>query len=289
MCPHDKRKPSLIIDCAIRVLQGQTAAVEAGHLPGRDLHPQVVDLQALADREEVLDGVHLGRAALEARPLGLELEELLLPLLDLLGAQRRHEPEPGQVAFFPVIIMAMLAEGIAKTVERDSVVMALWRAVWTILLALLVLLLVLWLDPPSMLVLLFTGPLLLMLLVVDAIALAALVLLQQGRGADVGAAFGSGSSNTMFGSGGSASFLTKLTVWLAIGFFAISFGLAWTAKERAENMSTLGIPQVEAPAPDAAPADDVPAVDVPAVDVPEEAAEQLTEEAESVDSDIPDV
>ncbi len=123
---------------------------------------------------------------------------------------------------------------------------------------------------------------LLMLLVVDAIALAALVLLQQGRGADVGAAFGSGASNTMFGSSGSASFLTKLTVWLAIGFFAISFGLAWTAKERAANMGTLGIPQVQAPAVDMAPAED----EVPVVDLPEE---QLTEEAESVDSDIPDV
>ena len=127
---------------------------------------------------------------------------------------------------------------------------------------------------------------LLMLLVVDAIALAALVLLQQGRGADVGAAFGSGASNTMFGSGGSTSFLTKLTVWLAIGFFVISFGLAWTAKERAENMGNLGIPQVEAPVVDLAPAD---TVEAPASDVPEEAAEQLTEEAESVDSDIPDV
>ena len=73
---------------------------------------------------------------------------------------------------------------------------------------------------------------LLMLLVVDALALAGLVLIQQGRGADVGAAFGSGSSNTMFGSGGTASFLTKITVWLAIGFFMISFGLAYAAKER---------------------------------------------------------
>ena len=125
---------------------------------------------------------------------------------------------------------------------------------------------------------------LLMLLVVDAIALAALVLLQQGRGADVGAAFGSGASNTMFGSGGSTSFLTKLTVWLAIGFFVISFGLAWTAKERAENMGNLGIPQVEAPVVELAPAD---TVEAPVSDVPE--AEQLTEEAESVDSDIPDV
>ena len=130
---------------------------------------------------------------------------------------------------------------------------------------------------------------LLMLLVVDAIALAALVLLQQGRGADVGAAFGSGASNTMFGSSGSASFLTKLTVWLAIGFFAISFGLAWTAKERAANMGTLGIPQVEAPAADDAPEELAPEEEAPAVDIPEVPSEQLTEEAESVDSDIPDV
>ena len=129
---------------------------------------------------------------------------------------------------------------------------------------------------------------LLMLLVVDAIALAALVLLQQGRGADVGAAFGSGASNTMFGSSGSASFLTKLTVWLAIGFFAISFGLAWTAKERAANMSTLGIPQVEAPAIEQAPVE-TGEEDVPVVDLPEDVPEQLTEEAERVDSDIPDV
>lgn len=74
---------------------------------------------------------------------------------------------------------------------------------------------------------------LLILLVVDALALVALVLLQQGKGADVGAAFGSGSANTFFGSAGSASFLTKATAWLAIGFFAISFGLAYTAKEQA--------------------------------------------------------
>ena len=49
----------------------------------------------------------------------------------------------------------------------------------------------------------------LILLVVDAIALGVLVLIQQGRGADVGAAFGSGSSNTMFGSAGSASLQLK--------------------------------------------------------------------------------
>ena len=125
---------------------------------------------------------------------------------------------------------------------------------------------------------------LLMLLVVDALALAALVLLQQGRGADVGAAFGAGAANTMFGSTGSTSFLTKLTVWLAIGFFLISFGLAWTAKERAANVGNLGIPTVEAPAPESG---DLPG-DIPALEGPE-AAEQLTPEPESVDSDIPDL
>lgn len=88
---------------------------------------------------------------------------------------------------------------------------------------------------------------LVILLVVDAIALGALVLLQQGKGADVGAAFGSGSANTLFGSTGSASFLTKATVWLSIAFFAISFGLAYTAKERAAAAGTIGLPEIEQP------------------------------------------
>ena len=86
---------------------------------------------------------------------------------------------------------------------------------------------------------------LLILLVADAIALAALILLQQGKGADIGAAFGSGSSNTVFGSAGSASCLRKLTTWLAIAFFLISFGLAYTAKERAASLRGIGIPVVE--------------------------------------------
>ena len=85
---------------------------------------------------------------------------------------------------------------------------------------------------------------LLTLLSLDAIALTALVLLQQGKGADVGAAFGSGSSNTIFGASGSAPFLTKLTTWLAILFFAITFGLAYIAKERVLEGNSQGIPQV---------------------------------------------
>jgi preprotein translocase subunit SecG len=85
------------------------------------------------------------------------------------------------------------------------------------------------------------------LLVVDALALTVLVLLQQGKGADVGAAFGSGSSNTMFGSSGSSSFFTKATAWLAIGFFVIAFALAYIAQDRADAAGSLGIPVVDQP------------------------------------------
>ena len=85
---------------------------------------------------------------------------------------------------------------------------------------------------------------LLTLLSIDAIALTVLVLLQQGKGADVGAAFGSGSSNTVFGAAGSAPFLTKLTTWLAIVFFAITFGIAYLAKERVASVDVEGIPQI---------------------------------------------
>jgi len=85
---------------------------------------------------------------------------------------------------------------------------------------------------------------LLSLMVLDALALTVLVLLQQGKGADVGAAFGSGSSNTMFGGVGSTSFLTRATAWLAIGFFIIAFALAYIAKQRAGEAGNLGIPTV---------------------------------------------
>ncbi len=90
---------------------------------------------------------------------------------------------------------------------------------------------------------------LLVLLVTDALVLTILVLMQQGKGADVGAAFGSGSSSTMFGSVGSGSFLTRATSWLAVAFFAIAFALAYIAKEKADSVSDLGIPQVEQQVP----------------------------------------
>ena len=89
---------------------------------------------------------------------------------------------------------------------------------------------------------------LLILLVVVCLALGALVLIQQGRGSDIGAAFGSGAANTVFGSGGATPFLVKFTAMLAIGFFAVTFALAFTAKEkskeRAEEYEFGDIPQL---------------------------------------------
>ena len=93
--------------------------------------------------------------------------------------------------------------------------------------------------------------------VVIAVALVGLVLIQQGKGADAGAAFGGGASQTVFGSQGSGSFLTKMTTLLAVVFFVTSFSLAIFAKERAEVAGEAGIPVVQessAPSVDDAPA-----------------------------------
>ena len=73
--------------------------------------------------------------------------------------------------------------------------------------------------------------LLFILQVIVAIAVIAFVLIQHGKGADAGAAFGSGSSSTVFGSQGSGSFLTKVTTFLAIVFLANSLLLAYLASQ----------------------------------------------------------
>jgi preprotein translocase subunit SecG len=78
-----------------------------------------------------------------------------------------------------------------------------------------------------------------------AIAVIGLILIQQGKGADAGASFGSGASQTIFGSQGSGNFLTKTTSWLAFAFFATSFGLAIIAKDKAGALVDVDIPQVE--------------------------------------------
>lgn len=75
-----------------------------------------------------------------------------------------------------------------------------------------------------------------------AIGVVALVLLQQGKGADAGASFGAGASSTVFGSQGSTTFLSRVTAILAAGFFMTSLGLAFFAKDKADGMAQVGLP-----------------------------------------------
>ncbi|MCY1263252.1 preprotein translocase, SecG subunit [compost metagenome] len=77
---------------------------------------------------------------------------------------------------------------------------------------------------------------------VMALGLVALVLLQHGKGADAGASFGAGASATVFGSQGSATFLSRFTAILAAVFFITSLGLAYFAKEKADMIRNVGLP-----------------------------------------------
>ncbi len=85
--------------------------------------------------------------------------------------------------------------------------------------------------------------------VLVAVALIGLVLIQHGKGADAGAAFGSGASGTVFGARGAANFLTRTTAWLAAAFFASSLGLAYLVNDRTGRTAGSVTDGIEAPAP----------------------------------------
>ncbi|HYG41748.1 MAG TPA: preprotein translocase subunit SecG [Bordetella sp.] len=70
---------------------------------------------------------------------------------------------------------------------------------------------------------------LLVVQVLSALSIIVLVLLQQGKGADMGSAFGSGSSGSLFGATGAANFLSRTTKWAAVVFFATTLGLAYVS------------------------------------------------------------
>lgn len=91
--------------------------------------------------------------------------------------------------------------------------------------------------------------LVLILHVLASLAIIGLVLIQHGKGADMGSGFGGGASNTVFGSGGAGSFLQKTTTYLAVGFFVTSFGLAVFAKNKSVEAGQLGVPDVVEQAP----------------------------------------
>ena len=78
--------------------------------------------------------------------------------------------------------------------------------------------------------------------VLSAISIVVLVLLQQGKGADMGAAFGSGSAGSVFGAAGSANFLSRTTAVAATVFFLTTLALAYTNKgPNIESSAPVGI------------------------------------------------
>ena len=80
--------------------------------------------------------------------------------------------------------------------------------------------------------------------VIAALAIVGLVLLQQGKGADAGASFGAGASQTVFGASGSGNFLVRATTISAVIFFVTSLSLAIFAKNQAGTGTTVGLPIV---------------------------------------------
>ena len=92
-----------------------------------------------------------------------------------------------------------------------------------------------------------------------AMSIIGLIMIQQGKGADMGASFGAGASQTLLGSDGSGNVLTRATAWLVVLFFASSFGLAIIANGKSAAVNDLDL-------------------DIPAV---------VLEEAESFESELP--
>ncbi|HEY5896942.1 MAG TPA: preprotein translocase subunit SecG [Burkholderiales bacterium] len=104
---------------------------------------------------------------------------------------------------------------------------------------------------------------LIVLHVLVALAIIGLVLLQHGKGADMGSGFGGGASGSLFGATGSANFLSRTTAVLAAVFFLLSLALAYTATRRpaAEGGGVIDVirqRQEQVPAPAQKPAADTP-------------------------------
>lgn len=120
--------------------------------------------------------------------------------------------------------------------------------------------------------------------VISSIMVIVLVLLQQGKGADMGAAFGGGSAGSVFGAAGAANFLSKMTKWAAIIFFVTTGGLAWIAHHPSGSPIESGIMQGftrSEPAPAAPTGSAVPSL---GAEVPADAATPASEKTDPVPS-----
>jgi len=123
-----------------------------------------------------------------------------------------------------------------------------------------------------------------------ALGLIGLILIQHGKGADAGAAFGSGASSTVFGSQGSASFLTRMTAVMATSFFLTSMALAYFAAQVGEPEGLMDDVQMPAPmGPGPEPAPEPTETDAPAVPAPAAEADVPAADAGSGGGDLPPV
>jgi preprotein translocase subunit SecG len=126
--------------------------------------------------------------------------------------------------------------------------------------------------------------------VLSAISVIVLVLLQHGKGADMGASFGSGASGSLFGATGSANFLSRTTGVLAAIFFMSTLALAFVGNQRGSNVGSSVLdrvaPKVDVKPGDAKPADAKPADLKPTESKPGEAkpAEAVVPETKPADT-----
>jgi preprotein translocase subunit SecG len=109
--------------------------------------------------------------------------------------------------------------------------------------------------------------------VLVALVIIGLVLLQHGKGADMGSGFGSGSSGSLFGATGSANFLSRATAVLATLFFLTSLGLAYLATNKPKTGGGVLDAVRSQPVAPAATAPEKSAPDKPAADIPKAPAE----------------
>lgn len=119
-----------------------------------------------------------------------------------------------------------------------------------------------------------------------ALSIIGLIMLQQGKGADMGASFGAGASQTLLGSDGSGNVLTRSTSWLVIIFFATSFGLAIIANSKSVDANDLNL--------------DIPAAalesevstgesELPVVESEVPVLEAVAPESETIEQDVPEL